>query len=91
MPIMAKSKKIKTEVKTDYGVYGIILEPEPDMGGYMITVPKRPAAITWGKNQAHAKKMAREAIECCVEGDILIAAEREGAISIHRKQTAAMA
>ena len=83
---MRRTKKIKAEVDTEYGRYAVVLESEPDMGGYMVTVPKRPAAITWGKNQAHAKRMAKEAIECVVEGEILIAAEKEGFVSLHRSK-----
>ena len=81
-----KTKKIKVEVKTLYGVFNVILEPEPDMGGYMITVPKKPDVISWGKTLSHARKMAKEAIECSIEGDILIAAEKEKAITINRQR-----
>lgn len=81
-----KAKKIKIEVKTLYGVFKVILEPEPDMGGYIITVPKKSDVISWGKNLAHAKRMAKEAIECSIEGDILIAAEKEKAITIRKQQ-----
>ena len=86
---MGKVKKIRTEVNTDYGIHAIVLEKEPDMGGYMVTVPKRPDVITWGKTQAHAKKMAKEAIECSVEGDVLIAAENEGIVAIRKHPTVA--
>ena len=81
-----KTKKIKIEVKTLYGVFNVILEPEPDMGGYMITASKRPDVISWGKNLAHAKRMAKEAIECSIVGDIIIAAEKERAITINRQR-----
>ncbi len=86
---MNKVKKIKAEIVTDYGMYAIVLEPEPDMGGYMVTAPKRPDVVTWGKTQAHAKRMAREAVECSVEGDVLIAAEREGLVAIHKQRALA--
>lgn len=75
-----KAKKLKIEVKTLYGVFKVTLEPEPDMGGYIITVPKKSDVISWGKNLTHAKRMVKEAIECSIEGDILIAAEKEKAI-----------
>lgn len=81
-----KIGKIKLEVKTDYGTYKVVLEPEPDMGGYMITVPKKPDVVSWGKNQAHAKRMAKEAIECSVEGEVLIAAEKEGVVAIRKQR-----
>ena len=84
-----KFAKRKISVVTDYGPYIAVLEPEPDMGGYMITVPKRRDVISWGKSLAHAKRMAKEAIECSVEGAVLIAAEKEGCIAIHRQRVAA--
>ena len=78
-------KKIYT-IKTKYGSFRCVFELEPDMGGYMITVPQKPDVISWGKTMAHAKKMAKEAIECSVEGDIIIAAEKRGEISINRRR-----
>ena len=74
--------KKKVFIKTDYGEFPCIFEPEPDMGGYMVTATKKPDVITWGKNLTHAKKMAKEAIECSIEGDVLIAAEKAGAIIV---------
>jgi predicted RNase H-like HicB family nuclease len=71
-----KTKKIKTDVETQYGSFLVTFEPDPDMGGYMIAAPKRPDVISWGKNLAHAKQMAKEAIECSIEGEILISAEK---------------
>lgn len=81
-----KTKKVKMEVKTLYGTFKVILKPELDMGGYMITVPKQPDVVSWGKTLAHAKKMAKEAIECSIEGDIIIAAEREKTITIRKQR-----
>lgn len=86
-----KIKKIKTEVSTSYGKFDVVLEHEPDMGGYMVSVPKRPDAISWGKNLSHAKLMAKDAIECSVIGDVIVAAQKANAITIHgrgRKVTA---
>ncbi|MBI2674700.1 MAG: hypothetical protein HYX22_03130 [Candidatus Yanofskybacteria bacterium] len=79
------AKKI-LEIKTICGSFKCVFEPEPDMGGYMITVPQRPDVVSWGKTMAHAKKMAKEAIECSIEGDIIIAAEKRGEISIIRSR-----
>ncbi len=76
---MAKTTII---IKTQYGSFSCVFEPEPDMGGYMVTVLKLPAAITWGKTLAHAKKMAKEVIECVIEGNIIVAAEKSGQITI---------
>ena len=78
-------RKIRTEVKTDYGVFSVVLELEPDIGGYMVTAPKIADVVTWGKNLIHAKRMAKEAIECSVEGEVLIAAEKEGLVSLRRR------
>ena len=78
--------KKKYPIKTEYGIFEAVFEPEPDMGGYMVTVPKRPDVVSWGKNLAHAKRMAKEAIECSVEGSVLIAAEKEGIVSLRRQR-----
>ena len=42
--------------------YRIILAEEPEWG-YTVTVPALPGCITHGKNIAHAREMAKEAIE----------------------------
>lgn len=84
-----KRMKKKIEVKTLYGIYTAVLEPEPDMGGYMITVSTRPDVISWGKNLTHAKKMAKEAIELSVEGQVLVVAEKEGEIVFRKQQVLA--
>lgn len=82
---MRKSeKKIRAEVKTDYGAFSVVLEREPDIGGYMVTAPKVADVVTWGKTIAHAKRMAKEAIECSIEGDVVIAAEKEGLVSLRK-------
>ena len=52
-------------VKTKYGEHRIILEK--DERGYMVTAPGLKGVVTWGKNIAHAKEMAKEAIELCIE------------------------
>lgn len=46
--------------------YQIILRPEPE-GGYTVLVPALPGCITFGKDVAHARAMAKEAIELFVE------------------------
>ena len=79
-----KTTRIKRQVKTDYGVFEVALEREPDMGGYMVTVPKVSDVVTWGKTRQEAERMAKEAIECSLEGEILIAAEKKGAVTIHK-------
>ena len=86
---MAAAKKIKSSVKTAYGEFVITLQREPDMGGFMVRVPKKSDVITWGKTKSHADRMAKEAIECSVEGDVLIAAEQEGIITIKKQHVSA--
>ena len=86
---MAKAKKIKSAIKTTYGEFVITLEREPDMGGFMVRVPKKSDVVTWGKTKSHALRMAKEAIECSVEGDVIIAAEREGIIAIRKQRVLA--
>lgn len=41
--------------------YNLIFRPEPE-GGFTVTVPSLPGCVTYGKNLAHAKKMALDAI-----------------------------
>lgn len=61
------NKKLRTAyVQTQYGRYRCILEPD-ERRGFIVTVPGLDGVITWGKNIAHAKKMAKEAIELCIE------------------------
>ena len=53
-------------VQTHYGSHKIILEHDKRRG-YVATAPGLEGVITWGKNIVHAKNMAREAIELCIE------------------------
>ena len=46
--------------------FRLILTPEPE-GGYTVTVPSLPGCVTWGKDVAEAKAMAREAIDLYIE------------------------
>jgi predicted RNase H-like HicB family nuclease len=36
--------------------------------GYQVTVPLLPGLVTYGRNIAEAQEMARDAIECHIEG-----------------------
>ena len=56
------NKKITT---TEYS-YTIIYEPIAE-GGYQVSVPLLPGVITYGRTFEEAKKMARDAVKCCVE------------------------
>lgn len=69
---MQKQSKKYMEVQTGYGKHLCLFEPD-DKEGYIVTVPGLPGTVTWGKTVAEAKKMAREAIELCIE---CLAAER---------------
>lgn len=53
-------------VQTNYGSHRVVCEPD-ERHGYVVTVPTLHGVITWGKNLAHAKEMAQEAIELCIE------------------------
>lgn len=57
--------KKQAVVKTKYGEHKIILEK--DEKGYVVTAPSLKGVVTWGKNINHAKEMAKEAIELCIE------------------------
>ncbi len=67
-------------VKTQYGSFNAVFEPEIDMGGYVVTVPRIQGAVSWGKNLSHAKKMIAECIEGAIEARIISEAVKEGGI-----------
>lgn len=83
---MAKNSKKTAVVKTQYGLFTAVFEPEPDMGGYVATAPKVQGAVSWGKNLAHAKKMIAESIECSIEGEIIFAAAQAGQVTIRKQK-----
>ena len=58
--------KINILVETRYGTQLCVLEPD-EKRGFIVTAPGLDGIITWGKNITHAKEMAREAIELCIE------------------------
>lgn len=62
----AKISKKNLMLATAYGSYWIIMEPD-EKAGFIVTAPNLPGVTTWGKNIIHAKEMAREAIELCIE------------------------
>ena len=53
-------------VNTAYGSHTVVLEPD-ERRGYIVVAPALPGVITWGETIAHAKEMAKEAIEVCIE------------------------
>lgn len=60
-----KNKVTQVLVPTRYG--GHLCEVEQDDKGYMITALYLPGVTTWGRSMSHAKEMAQEAIELCIE------------------------
>ncbi len=47
--------------------YTIILDPDPDEGGYTVTVPALPGCVTQGETLEEAIAMAKDAILLHVE------------------------
>lgn len=54
-------------VKTKYGVFECLFDPNAPERGYTVTVPKLKEIVTCGDTLSEAKKMAREAIELTCE------------------------
>lgn len=48
--------------------YTIFLHPDPEEGGYSVTVPALPGCLTQGDSIEEAIAMAREAISLHLEG-----------------------
>lgn len=46
--------------------YTVLLEPDPDAGGFTVTLPELPGCITQGETREEA--MARDAITLHIEG-----------------------
>ena len=63
---MKKSRK-EIKIKTKEGFFIIILESTKDEAGYTVRVKGLPEIVTEDRNIEEAKKMAREAIEFCIE------------------------
>lgn len=47
--------------------YTIVLEPDPEEGGYSVTVPALPGCVTQGDTVDQCVERAREAIEGYIE------------------------
>ncbi len=55
------------DIKTKYGIFQCMFEPEKDMGGYMVEARGLQGAISWGKSLAEARHIIVESIEGAVE------------------------
>jgi len=62
---MATLKK-KIKITTDYGSHECVFKSDGEKG-FIVMAPAVPGMITWGKNLEHARKMAKECLELCVE------------------------
>ncbi|MDP3724985.1 MAG: type II toxin-antitoxin system HicB family antitoxin [Nanoarchaeota archaeon] len=62
---ISKRTKKEVEVRTLYGAHRCVLEPDKE--GFVVNVPGLRGVATWGKSISHARAMAREAIELCIE------------------------
>ena len=63
---MAILPKKKIQINTDYGSHTCIFKSDGEKG-FIVTTPGVEGMITWGKDLKHAKKMAKECLELCVE------------------------
>ena len=74
-------------IKTKYGSFRCIFEPEKDMGGYAVEARGVPGAISWGKTFVEAKKMIAESIEGAIEASAIIRAEKKGIVQIKNRHS----
>lgn len=72
-------------VKTKYGVFECVFEPEKDMGGYTAEARDVPGAVSWGRTLIEAKRMIAEAAEGAIEASAIVNAERKGVIQIKNR------
>jgi len=73
-------------IKTKYGSFRCVFEPEKDMGGYMVEARGIQGAISWGKTLSEAKRMIAEAIEGAVEAKAIAEAERRGIVRVNKQK-----
>jgi len=74
-------------IKTKYGPFQCLFEPEKDMGGYMVEARGIQGAISWGKNLTQAKKMIVESIEGAIEARAIAEAEKSGSIRLVKNKS----
>ena len=48
--------------------YTVLLTPDQEEGGYVVTVPALPGCVTQGDTLEDALQRVREAIQCHIEG-----------------------
>ena len=84
---MATKKKIYL-IKTQYGSFPCVFEPEKDMGGYTAEAPSVQGAVSWGKTLREAKRKIVEAIEGSIEARAISRAKQNRTIRIVRRTPA---
>ena len=82
---MKRVSKKTAIVKTQYGSFKAVFEPENDMGGYVVTAPKVQGAVSWGENLSHAKEMIAECIEGAIEAHIISNSIEQGYVKFTPK------
>ncbi len=61
------AERIRTEVSEMKHTFAVVLTPDPDDGGYVVTVPALPGCITEGDTYEEALQNARDAITLYLE------------------------
>lgn len=77
-----RNTNVKSQISTQYGLFDVVFERDGKQ--YLVSVPQRPDIVTFGRSLSHARRMAKEAIEVSIEGDIIVRAERAGNIKLVR-------
>ena len=75
-------KKTRAVIQTRYGLFAVIFEH--DGKGYAVSVPRIVEIATFGTTLAEARRMAKEAIEVAIEGEVLTRAEEKGTVRFSR-------
>lgn len=73
-------------IKTKYGPFQCVFEPEKDMGGYMVEARGIEGAISWGKTLNEARRMITESIEGAVEARTIAEAEKRGIVRLNKRK-----
>ena len=71
-------------IKTKYGSFRCVFEPEKDMGGYTAEARGVSGAITWGKTLTAAKRLVAEVIEGAIEARAIVNAEAKGLVRVNK-------